>query len=99
ARIHDAVILKTLGATRRTLILAYVIEYMLLGFATAIFALVAGSVASWYVVVEIMKLKAQFLPDVAMLTVAVALVLTVGFGLAGTWRVLGQKPATVLRTA
>ncbi len=98
ARVHDAVVLKTLGATRRTLIAAYVMEYMLLGLATALFALAAGSAAGWYVVVEIMKLKAQFLPDVAVMTVAVALVLTVGFGLAGTWRVLGQKPAQVLRT-
>ncbi|WP_176036392.1 ABC transporter permease [Brucella tritici] len=98
ARVHDAVVLKTLGATRGTLISAYVLEYMLLGLATALFALVAGSVAGWYVVVEIMKLKASFLPDVALMTVAIALVLTVGFGLAGTWRVLGQKPAQVLRT-
>ncbi|NNU59019.1 ABC transporter permease [Ochrobactrum soli] len=98
ARVHDAVVLKTLGATRGTLIAAYIMEYMLLGLATALFALAAGSVAGWYVVVEIMKLKAQFLPDVALMTVVVALVLTVGFGLAGTWRVLGQKPAQVLRT-
>ncbi|KAB2666288.1 ABC transporter permease [Brucella tritici] len=98
ARVHDAVVLKTLGATRGTLITAYVLEYMLLGLATALFALVAGSAAGWYVVVEIMKLKASFLPDVALMTVAIALVLTVGFGLAGTWRVLGQKPAQVLRT-
>ena len=98
ARVHDAVVLKTLGATRGTLIAAYIVEYMLLGLATAMFALVAGSAAGWYVVVEVMKLKAQFLPDVALMTVAVALILTVGFGLAGTWRVLGQKPATVLRT-
>ncbi|MBB5700273.1 putative ABC transport system permease protein [Ochrobactrum daejeonense] len=98
ARVHDAVVLKTLGATRSTLITAYVLEYMLLGLATAIFALVAGSVAGWYVVAQIMKLKAGFLPDVALMTVGIALVLTVGFGLAGTWRVLGQKPAQVLRT-
>lgn len=98
ARVHDAVVLKTLGATRRTLILAYVTEYMLLGLATSIFALVAGGIAGWYVVVEVMKLKAQFLPDIAIMTVFIALILTVGFGLAGTWRVLGQKPATVLRT-
>ncbi|WP_139974951.1 ABC transporter permease [Ochrobactrum sp. CGA5] len=98
ARVHDAVVLKTLGATRGTLIMAYVLEYVLLGLATALFALVAGGVAGWYVVAEIMKLKASFLPDVALMTVALALVLTVGFGLAGTWRVLGQKPAQVLRT-
>lgn len=97
ARIHDAVILKTLGATRRTLIKAFTLEYMLLGLATATFALLAGGIAGWYVVVHVMKLKAQFLPDVALSTVAIALTLTVGFGLAGTWRVLGHKAASVLR--
>jgi cell division protein FtsX len=37
SRIHDAVVLKTLGATRATLIRAYVYEYGLLGLATAVF--------------------------------------------------------------
>lgn len=97
ARIYDAVVLKTLGATRSTLIKAYVLEYLLLGLATAIFALFAGGLAGWYVVEKIMRLNAQFLGDVAFMTILIALVLTIGFGLAGTWRVLGQKPANVLR--
>lgn len=97
ARIHDAVVLKTLGATRRTLIAAFSLEYMLLGLATAIFALLAGGVAGWYVVAQVMKLPWSFLPDVALGTVVAALVLTVGFGLIGTWRVLGHKAAPVLR--
>ncbi|TXR50275.1 ABC transporter permease [Phyllobacterium endophyticum] len=97
ARIHDAVVLKTLGATRRTLIKAFTLEYMLLGLSTAIFALLAGSAAAWYVVVRVMTLSASFQPQVAVMTLIVALVLTVGFGLAGTWRILGQKSAPVLR--
>ena len=97
ARIHDAVVLKTLGATRRTLIAAFALEYALIGLATAVFALFAGGVSGWYVVTEIMKLPSHFLPGVAVSTVAIALALTVGFGLAGTWRVLGQKAAPVLR--
>lgn len=97
ARIHDAVVLKTLGATRRTLIRAFTFEYMILGLSTAVFALVAGGIAAWYVVSEIMTLPERFLPEVAVSTVVIALVLTVGFGLAGTWRILGQKAAPVLR--
>ncbi len=97
ARVHDAVVLKTLGATRRTLIRAFALEYLLIGLATALFALGAGAVASWYVVTQIMTLPWNFLAEVALLTVAIALVLTVGFGLAGTWRVLGHKAAPVLR--
>lgn len=98
ARLHDAVVLKTLGATRRTLIAAFSLEYALIGLATAVFALAAGGVAAWYVVARIMRLPSGFLPDVAVSTLLIALVLTVGIGLIGTWRVLGQKAAPVLRT-
>ncbi len=97
ARVHDAVVLKTLGATRRTLITAFTLEYMLLGLATGIFALVSGGVAAWYVISQIMKLPYAFLPDVALVTLVLALVLTIGMGLAGTWRILGMKAAPVLR--
>ncbi len=97
ARVHDAVVLKTLGATRATLIRAFSYEYLMLGLATAIFALLAGGVAAWFVVSTIMKLPSSFLPDVAVMTVVTALVMTVGIGLAGTWRILGQKAAPVLR--
>lgn len=98
ARVHDAVVLKTLGATRRTLIAAFSLEYALIGLATAIFALAAGGVAAWFVVANVMKLPSVFLPEVAASTLLLALVLTVGIGLIGTWRVLGQKAAPVLRT-
>ncbi|WP_413710474.1 ABC transporter permease [Rhizobium sp. Rhizsp82] len=97
ARTHDAVVLKTLGATRSMLIRAFSYEYLILGVATAIFALLAGGTAAWFVVSRIMKLPSAFLPDVAGLTLVTALVLTVGIGLIGTWRILGQKAAPVLR--
>ncbi|WP_299869468.1 ABC transporter permease [uncultured Hoeflea sp.] len=97
SRLHDAVVLKTLGATRATLIRAYIYEYGLLGLATAVFALAFGGVASWFVVSRIMTLPSNFMPDIAIATLAGALVVTVGIGLVGTWRVLGQKAAPVLR--
>ncbi|TDK34463.1 ABC transporter permease [Rhizobium deserti] len=97
ARTHDAIILKTLGATRNMLIRAFSYEYMILGAATAVFALFAGGVSAWFVVSRIMKLPSTFLPDVAIVTLAASLLLTVGIGLAGTWRILGQKAAPVLR--
>ncbi|KQT82266.1 ABC transporter permease [Aurantimonas sp. Leaf443] len=96
-RVHDAVVLKTLGATRRTLISAYVAEYAMLGLATAVFAIAAGATAAWFVIARIMQLPFAFDLRVAVTTLIVSLVLTIGFGLAGTWRVLGQKAAPVLR--
>ena len=55
-RVYDAVILKTLGATRARLIAAYALEYSLLGLATALFGVVVGSIAAWLVVTELMNL-------------------------------------------
>jgi putative ABC transport system permease protein len=97
ARIHDAVVLKTLGARRSMLMRAYFYEYALLGLSASVFALAAASAASWYVVTEIMELPFRFLPGAALWTLAVALVVTAGTGFLGTWRVLGQKAAPVLR--
>lgn len=97
ARTHDAVVLKTLGATRAMLIRAFSYEYLILGVATAIFALLAGGIAAWFIVSRIMRLPSTFMPDVAGLTLVTALILTVGIGLIGTWRILGQKAAPVLR--
>jgi putative ABC transport system permease protein len=41
-RVYDAVILKTLGATRARLLGAYALEYLMIGFATAVFGVIAG---------------------------------------------------------
>ncbi|AMN55555.1 glycosyl transferase family 1 [Labrenzia sp. CP4] len=97
SRIYDAVILKTIGATRARLIFAYALEYAILGLATAVFALLAGGVAAWYVITQIMDGSFVMMPVTAAGAALIALVLTVGFGLIGTWRVLGEKPAPVLR--
>ena len=97
-RVRDAVILKMLGATRRTLVSAFVLEYLLIGLATALFALMAGTLGAWLVIVKLMNLTFYPEPMVAIVTIVLSLVLTIGMGLAGTWRILGQKAAPVLRT-
>ena len=96
-RQQDAVILKTLGATRPMLLGAFSLEYGLLGIATALFALAAGSAAAWYVVTEIMEMEFTVYPSVAATAAAVALAVTLGLGLAGTWRILSAKPARFLK--
>jgi putative ABC transport system permease protein len=96
-RVYDAVILKTLGATRRRLLMAYVIEYALIGGATAIFGMLAGSLAAWLIVTDLMNLDFAWQPVPAVLATLGAVVVTVALGLAGTFSALGQKPAPVLR--
>jgi putative ABC transport system permease protein len=96
-RVYDAVILKTLGATRLRLLTAYCIEYLLIGGATALFGVIAGSLAGWLIVVQLMHLPFTWLPWPALAAALGAVVVTVALGLAGTYAALGQKPAPVLR--
>ncbi|MGH6989688.1 MAG: ABC transporter permease, partial [Stellaceae bacterium] len=97
ARVYDAVILKTLGATRARLIGAYAVEYFLLGAATALFGILSGSLAGWLIVSDLMHLRFVWLPWPALAAALGALVVTVTLGLIGTLGALGQKPASVLR--
>jgi len=96
-RVYDAVILKTLGATRARLLSAYALEYLMIGFATAIFGVIAGSVAAWLIVTRLMTLSFIWQAGSATGVVVAALIVTVGLGLAGTLLALNQKPAAVLR--
>jgi putative ABC transport system permease protein len=97
ARLYDAVVLKTLGATRARLLSAYALEYGSLGIVTAVFGLVAGTIAAYFIVTRVMNLGFALDLSGAVLASGLAVLVTVGLGLAGTWRILSQKPAPYLR--
>ncbi|HIJ43266.1 MAG: ABC transporter permease [Rhodospirillales bacterium] len=96
-RVHDAVICKVLGATRRQLLKAYVLEYGLVGLATGLIAVTVGTAIAWAVVVHAMRTEWIFLPAVAAAAATGAIAVTMIAGFAGTWRVLGEKAARHLR--
>jgi putative ABC transport system permease protein len=97
ARLYDAVVLKTLGATRARLLSAYALEYGSLGIVTAVFGLVAGTIAAYFIVTRVMNLGFSLDLSGAVLASGLAVLVTVGLGLGGTWRILSQKPAPYLR--
>lgn len=96
-RVYDAVILKTLGASRGRLLGAYALEYLMIGLSTAVFAVTAGSVAAWLIVTRLMNLTFGWQAESSAIVVFAALIVTVGLGLLGTLVALNQKPAAVLR--
>jgi putative ABC transport system permease protein len=96
-RIYDAVVLKTLGATRFRLLASYALEYALIGLAAVVFGVAAGSVAADLVVTRVMEFSFVWVALPAAGTALLALVVTVLLGLAGTFTALGHKPAEVLR--
>jgi putative ABC transport system permease protein len=97
-RVYDAVVLKTVGATRGKLLAAYALEYLMLGAATAVFGMAAGTAAAAFVVRQVMNLPFTWLPGPDLAAAAIAVAVTVALGLVGTFHALGQKPAPVLRS-
>lgn len=97
-RIKQAVILKTLGATRRTILATHMAEYGLLALATSVIAAALGGLAAWATVARIMKLEFVFSPIALVQALAVALVLIAVFGGFGTARVLKARPVPYLRS-
>ncbi|HEY8139011.1 MAG TPA: FtsX-like permease family protein, partial [Methylocystis sp.] len=98
ARQHDAVVLKTLGATRPWLMTAYALEFGALALVACLFAVVAGAAAAFGIVEGLMKMSFVFLPGTVAATAIAALAATMLLGLAGTWRVLARKPGPELRS-
>lgn len=97
ARLHDAVVLKTLGATRGWLATAYAIEFGLVGLVASVIALAAGSAAAYAMVTLVMKIDFAFPAAAVAGTMTATLLVTIGLGLAGTWRVLSRRPGPELR--
>lgn len=98
-RRREGVILKTLGATRRILLEAMLLEYAALGAIAVVFGVACGAAGAALVVSGIMGLEFE-VPWLSAISIALgAFVITIILGLAGTWHILGQKPAPYLRHA
>jgi putative ABC transport system permease protein len=97
-RILEAVILKTLGATRRRILTSHLFEYLLLAGATALFAVVLGSLAAWLAVTQLMRIGFTFAPDAVALALGLATGLVLIFGGVGTWAVLRAPAVPFLRS-
>lgn len=96
-RVREAVILKTLGATRAQIRAAWLTEFGLLGLVAGVIAAIVGSAASYGVAHYIMHTNWIFLPLTLIYTLAGALALMLLFGYAGTAAALRARPAPLLR--
>ena len=96
-RVHEAVVMKVLGATRARIAGIFAWEFAALGLATAVAALGIGTLGAYLVVHRLMGLDWVFLPTVAVAVALGAMALTLAFGLAGTLAALRQRPLALLR--
>jgi putative ABC transport system permease protein len=97
-RIKQAVILKTIGATRRRILASHLIEYAILALATSAIALVAGTIAAWITTSGVMEFPFSFSWRTAAQAILLALALVAVFGGYGTWRVLREPAVPYLRS-
>jgi putative ABC transport system permease protein len=96
-RTYETVVLKTYGATRRQLLASFMIEYGLLGFVSALFGILSGTLGAWYLARFILEMPWSFSWGTAILTAVAAMVLSIGAGLLVTARALSAKPSAYLR--
>lgn len=97
-RLREGAILKALGATRRDIIVAHLIEYGSVGLVGALMAFGLGWLAAWAMVTQMMNASFYFAPGVAAATALGGVAATLLLGLAGAWQALAAKPAPLLRT-
>jgi putative ABC transport system permease protein len=96
-RVREAVVLKTVGATRAQIRRAFLVEFGVLGGFAGLLAAAAGTAAAWGVVVGIMRQDWVFLPGTLLATVLGCMALVLAFGYAGTALALRARPAPFLR--
>jgi len=96
-RKYLAVLYKTLGATRGRILRAELLEFGLLGLATALLAVALATIVAWALCRFAFDVKFAFSPLAAAETVLLALLLVLGVGAVVSWRVLSAKAAPYLR--
>ncbi|WP_240046532.1 ABC transporter permease [Paracraurococcus ruber] len=96
-RVRDAVILKTVGATRAQIRAAWLVEYALIGLVAGTLAAVMGSLASWAVVALVMRAEWVLLPGTLAATILGCAALTLLCGQVGTALALRARPGPLLR--
>jgi putative ABC transport system permease protein len=97
-RIHQAVLLKVIGATRRRILTSHLIEYTVLALITGLIAVAIGTLSAWVALTRVMDLSLIFSWAAVAQAIGVALALVAVFGLAGSAAILKAPAAPQLRS-
>ena len=97
ARVFEAAVMKTLGATRGRILASFALRAALMGAAAGLVALGAAALAAWGVMRFVMESSYQFEPVSAIAIVLGGIVATLLAGLVFALRPLAVRPAQTLR--
>ena len=98
ARVYEAAVLKTLGASRARILASFALRAALTGGAAGVVAIGAGGLSGWAVMRFVMELPYVFEPVSAIAIVVGGVLATLLAGMAFAWRPLAARPARVLRS-
>ncbi len=97
ARTFESAVLKTLGASRRRIMISFALRAALVGLAAGTVALGAGILGGWAVATYIMETGYTVIWSNALAIIGGGVMASLLAGLAFAWRPLAAKPAQVLR--
>jgi putative ABC transport system permease protein len=97
ARTFEAAMLKTLGASRRSIATSFVLRAGLLGFCAGAVALLVGIAGGWAVCAYVMETDFAVIWPAAIAVIVGGIAATVLAGLGFALRALNARPAQVLR--
>lgn len=97
-RIYEAVVLRTLGASKRRIITAHLLEYLVLAISLSVIASVLGLVAAYSVVTFVMNTTFSLSFSALLQPSVIETIFVLVLGAMGTLRVLSAKPAHYLRS-
>jgi putative ABC transport system permease protein len=97
ARLTEAMIWRTLGATRGVVARIFAVEYMCLGAVAGLGGSALALLLSWVVLRFVLEVPWSFGASAVVLGVGLTTVMALAVGFLGTFRLLGEKPLSVLR--
>ncbi len=97
-RIYEAVVLRTLGASKGRIVMAHLLEYLTLAVSLSLIAALLGLGAAYAIVVYIMNLSFSLSLTALLQPSLIETIFVIALGAIGTLRVLSAKPAHYLRS-
>ena len=96
-RSFESAILRTLGASRRRVLLGVAVEFLAIGFLAGLLASTGAGLAAWHLAVNVYELQYHFSPVIWLTGPLLGMVFVGASGLIATWRVVTHSPVSVLR--
>ncbi|MCZ0963161.1 ABC transporter permease [Paracoccus benzoatiresistens] len=97
ARVFEAAVLKTLGATRGLVLASFALRSAMMGAAAGLVAVGVAVLAAGAILTQVMELDYRFAPGSALAIIAGGVAATLAAGLVFALRPLSVRPARVLR--